>query len=197
MTGHTDSYVFKHAESAAEFEQIHAMNYATFVREIPQHPDSGDGRLVDKFHDRNLYFIALRGDRVVGMLAVNDQPPFSITSRLPEPSILTAPGLRPLEVRLLAVLPEERAGVVFTGLAWSVLQHVRCSGHTHLFISGFENRLPLYEGLGFQSLGPAVGPEGSRFVPMCLPVTRMEELHTSTSRRWSARREGLAGEAIP
>ena len=98
MTGHTNLYVYKRAESATEFEQIHAMNYATFVREIPQHQDSGDGRLVDKFHDRNLYFIALRGDKVVGMLAVNDQPPFSIVSRLPDPSILTAPGLRPLWV---------------------------------------------------------------------------------------------------
>ncbi len=195
MTDHTASYVFKHAESEAEFEQVHAMNYATFVREIPQHQDSGEGRLVDKFHDRNLYFIALRGERVVGMLAVNDQPPFSITSRLTDLSILTAPGMRPLEVRLLAVLPEERAGVVFIGLAWSVLQYVRCSGHTHLLISGFEKRQPLYEGLGFQTLGAAVGPEGSRFVPMCLPVTRMEELHARTSRRWSARRERLNGDA--
>lgn len=197
MTLHTNLYVYKRAESAAEFEQIHAINYATFVREIPQHRDSGEGRLVDKFHDRNLYFIALRGDKVVGMLAVNDQPPFSIASRLPDPSILTVRGLRPLEVRLLAVLPEERGGVVFAGLACSVLQHVRSSGHTHLFISGFENRLPLYEGLGFQALGAAVGPEGSRFVPMCLTVSRMKELHARTSGRWFARRERLTGDATP
>lgn len=180
----TGSYVFKRAESAAEFKQIHALNYATFVREIPQHDDPGDGRLVDKFHDKNLYFVALRGERVVGMLSLHDQPPFSIASRLPDPSILFAPEMRPLEVRLLAIEPDQRASTVFGGLAWSVLQHVQVTGHTHLFISGFEGRLSLYEGLGFEVIGPGVGPPESRFVPMCLPVPKMIERHARAARLW-------------
>jgi len=52
-------YTFKRAETVAEFEQIHALNYSTFVREIPQHEDPGDGRLVDKFHAENTYLICL------------------------------------------------------------------------------------------------------------------------------------------
>jgi hypothetical protein len=186
-------YVFKQADSAAEFEQIHALNYLTFVREIPQHDDPGGGRLVDKFHDKNRYFVALRGERVVGMLALNDQPPFSIASRLPDPTLLTAPGTRPLEIRLLAVLPEERSRAVFAGLAWTVLQYVRQSGHTHLFISGFEDRLSLYEGLGFQPVGEQVGPAGTRFVPMSLPVTRLEALHARAAGLWASRLERSGG----
>ena len=187
------SLAFKQADSAAEIEQIHALNHATFVREIPQHDDLGDGRLVDKFHDKNLYFVALRGERVVGMLSLHDQPPFSIASRLPDPAILSGPGIRPLEVRLLAIRPDERASTVFGGLAWSVLQHVRHSGHTHLFISGFEDRLSLYEGLGFEAIGPAVGPAEARFVPMCLPVARMEARHERSARLFSRRLERSAG----
>ena len=192
---HVGSYVFKQADSAAEFEQIHALNYATFVREIPQHDDPGDGRLVDKFHDKNLYFVALRGERVVGMLSLHDQPPFSIAGRLPDPTILSGPGIRPLEVRLLAVLPEERASTVFGGLAWSVLQFVRQSGHTHLFISGFEDRLSLYESLGFEAIGPPVGSAEARFVPMCLPVSRMEARHARAARLFANRLERSAGGA--
>ena len=192
---HVGSYVFKRADSAAEFEQIHALNYATFVREIPQHDDPGDGRLIDKFHDKNLYFVALRGERVVGMLSLHDQPPFSIASRLPDQALLFGPGIRPLEVRLLAIQPDQRASTVFGGLAWSVLQHVRQSGHTHLFISGFEDRLSLYEGLGFEPIGPAVGLPGTRFVPMCLPVSRMEARHARAARLFERHLEQSTGGA--
>jgi hypothetical protein len=82
---------------------------------------------------------------------------------------------------------------VFGGLAWSVLQHVRHSGHTHLFISGFEDRLSLYEGLGFEVIGPAVGPCGTRFVPMCLPGSRMEARHARSARLFAKRLERSAG----
>lgn len=181
----TGPYCFKRAESSSEIEQVHSLNYATFVREIPQHADPGIDRLVDKFHEKNVYFIALRDERVVGMLSVHDQPPFSVADRLPDPAMLGAPGIRPLEIRLLAVHSAERHGTVFAGLAWSVMRHVQQTGHTHLFISGFEERLSMYEGLGFKALGPAVGAPGARFVPMCLAAREMERLHAQLVNRWT------------
>ena len=69
-------YLFKQAETAEEIEQVHRMNYRTFVREIPQHQDTGQGRLVDKYHDRNTYFIAIVEGQLVGMLSVHDGRPF-------------------------------------------------------------------------------------------------------------------------
>ena len=75
-------YVFKCADTDAEFEQIHRLNYQTFVTEIPQHADTGAGLLVDKFHNKNAYFVVLKDNRVVGMVSGHDQAPFSVAERL-------------------------------------------------------------------------------------------------------------------
>src|ERR1700736_3332573 len=99
-------YVCKRGESRYEFEQIHRLNHRTFVGEIPQHPDPGDGKLIDKYHSKNAYLIVLRENRLVGMVSAHDQPPFSVAERLGEPEILVRQGTRPLEVRLLAIEPE-------------------------------------------------------------------------------------------
>src|SRR5438105_13996442 len=109
-------YLFKRADTRHEFEQIHRLNYETFVAEIPQHADPGDGRLVDKFHGKNCYFVALTEGRVIGMVSTHDQPPFSVADRLTDPSILERPGTRPLEVRLLAIEPARRNSTVVLGL---------------------------------------------------------------------------------
>ena len=109
-------YLVNRAATEAEFEQIHRLNYEAFVREVPQHHDLGTGRLVDKFNDKNLYLISLKGDDLAGMIAAHDQPPFSVADRLPGPNPFDGPGERPLEVRLLTVRPSYRRGPVFLGL---------------------------------------------------------------------------------
>src|SRR6516165_11866574 len=81
-------YVFKQADAKDEFEQIHRLNYQTFVGEIPQHADNGAGFLVDKFHTKNAYFIVLKDERLIAMVGVHDQPPFSVADRLSDPAIL-------------------------------------------------------------------------------------------------------------
>src|SRR5437773_2219822 len=124
-------YLFKRAETAEEVEQVHRLNYRTFVQEIPQHIDNGQGRLVDKYHDRNSYFIAVVDSRVVGMISVHDHPPFSIESRLPDPSIIRRPGMRPLEVRLLAIDPGERGKNIVGGLMYAMNAEARAKGYTH------------------------------------------------------------------
>jgi hypothetical protein len=177
-------YAFKRADCPGEFDQVHALNHATFVREIPQHDDPGDGRLVDKFHEKNVYFIALRDERVVGMVTLHDQPPFSVASRLPDPGALEATGVRPVEIRLLAIEPDERQGAVFGGLLWLVYQHVLQGQHSHLFISAFEERLNLYARLGFEALGPAVRSGQARFIPMCITVAQMAERHSRLVGLW-------------
>ena len=48
-----DSLVFKVASEAWEFEQIHELNYQTFVHEIPQHQQNETQKLVDKYHEEN------------------------------------------------------------------------------------------------------------------------------------------------
>jgi aspartate aminotransferase-like enzyme len=166
-------YVFKRAETSQEFEQIHRLNHRTFVGEIPQHPDPGNGVLIDKFHNKNAYLIVLREGRVVGMVSAHDQPPFSVAERLREPDILQRQGTRPLEVRLLAIEPEERNSTMFFGLIWSLYEYARSHRYTHLFISGVEERLALYQRLGFVALGPAVASGKASFVPMVLTIGQL------------------------
>jgi aspartate aminotransferase-like enzyme len=182
-------YIFKMAETEQELDQVHRLNYRTFVDEIPQHADTGTGVLVDKFHDKNSYLIALRGGTVVGMLSVHDRPPFSVAGRLPDPQILERPGTKPLEVRLLAIEPAERNSTMFFGLVWFFYRHAQAGGYSHLFISGIEDRVDLYRRIGFKPLGPAVGSGKAVFVPMVLDVSEMPERMLRLKQLWETRIE--------
>jgi aspartate aminotransferase-like enzyme len=187
-------YLFKRAETAEEFEQIHRLNYRTFVHELRQHADNGQGLLVDKYHDRNIYFIAVTQGRVVGMLSVHDEPPFSIESRLPDPTVLKKPGMRILEVRLLAIEPGERKTVVLAGMIYTMNEFAREGGYTHYVISGVTNQVQLYKHIGFEALGPAVGDGAASFVPMMTTLERVETQMKRSKMLWERR---LAREAVP
>jgi predicted N-acetyltransferase YhbS len=162
-------YSFKRAETDDDFEQIHRLNYRTFVEELGQHPPTGGGRLVDKFHEKNVYFVALTAGQAVGMISAHDQAPFSIADRLVEPALLDRPGIKPLEVRLLAVEHEHRAGLVLAGLLWSMFEFAN-RRYTDVFISGVVERAGMYERLGFRALGPAVRCGMAEFIPMSLKL---------------------------
>jgi aspartate aminotransferase-like enzyme len=168
-------YLFKWAETANEYEQIHSLNYRTFVGEIPQHPDTGTGTLIDKFHHKNRYLISLKEGRVVGMVSAHDEPPFSIADRLSDPSQIQKPGMRPIEVRLMAIEPAERNTSMFVGFVWALYTHAQATAHTHIVISGVHGRVEMYERLGFVALGPAVPCGQAAFVPMMLTVGQIPE----------------------
>ena len=102
-------------------------------------------------------------------------------------SILTQPGTRPLEVRLLAVEPEERRSSVFFGLIYTLYDYAVGNGHTHLFISGVEERLDLYEQLGFVPIGAAVRSGKASFVPMVLKVGQLPIRIERMKHLWAGR----------
>jgi aspartate aminotransferase-like enzyme/predicted N-acetyltransferase YhbS len=182
-------YLFKRAETDQEFDQIHRLNFRTFVDEIPQHQDTGNGRLVDKFHDKSVYFIVVRDGRVMGMVSSHDQPPFSVAERLTDPGILQRPGIRPMEVRLLAIEPDIRNSTVFFGLLWSLYENARANGYTHVYISGLKERVPLYQRLGFQPLGPAVASGQALFVPMVLTMGQLPDKLLRVKQLWETHME--------
>ena len=76
------SFIYKIAETALEFEQIHELNYRTFAEEIPQHDQNESRKLVDKFHDENTYIICKKDNRVVGMIAIRSERPFSLDGKI-------------------------------------------------------------------------------------------------------------------
>ena len=169
------TFIFKRAETPEEFRQVHELNYRTFVEEIGEHPENREQMLVDKFHDRNIYFIAKRAGLVVGMIAVHDQPPFSTTERLSDPELLEALGGPFLEVRLFALEPTLRGRTTVVGILWPVLRYATLKGYSHLLISGVTDRVGMYRRLGFRPLGPAVPKGRAAFVPMAASVRVMSE----------------------
>src|SRR3974377_1520576 len=92
--------VFKFATEDWEIEQIHRLNYKTFVEEIPQHQAAPTHRLVDKFHRQNTYLICLCGGKLAGMLAVRGERPFSLDQKLEQLDSYLPPGRRICEIRL-------------------------------------------------------------------------------------------------
>lgn len=170
-----EDYEFKIAETGEEFCQIHQLNYQTFVQEIPQHSDTGTGALVDKFHEKNTYIICVKGGQLVGMLCYHDEAPFSAASRMNDPSILDRPNLRLLEVRLMTVVPEERNGLVLPGLLWALHLHALKNGYTHYLISSISTQRKLHRTLGFELLGPDIGPPEASYAAMMAPVEKVDQ----------------------
>ena len=167
-------YRIKFAESAAEREQLHRLNYATFVEEIPQHAPNPERLLVDRFDAENEYVIALAGgDEVIGMLALRARRPFSLDQKLEHLDAYLPPHRSLCELRLLAVRREHRHKALFRDLIAFTAAHCVAAGHDLAVISGTTRQLALYRHLGFEPFGPLVGAAGAQFQPMFLAVEQL------------------------
>jgi aspartate aminotransferase-like enzyme len=177
---------FKEAKTAEEIEQIHRLNHRIFAEEIRQHPQTSDGRLIDRYHDCNRYFIASERGVLAGMISAHDGPNFSVARRLKDPAALSS--LRaPLEIRLLAILPEFRNRSVLAGLFWQVFDYARAHDYSDLLISGIVDRLPMYEKIGFSPMGPPVPDGTASFVPMRISLESAPPEFCSRSRLYGSR----------
>ncbi|MDH4325297.1 MAG: aminotransferase class V-fold PLP-dependent enzyme [Betaproteobacteria bacterium] len=164
-------YRIKLAETPAEREQVHRLNYATFVEEIPQHAPNSERRLVDRFDAENEYAIALDGlGEVIGMLALRARRPFSLDQKL-ERLDDYLPSHRSLcELRLLAVRREHRHRVLLRDLVAFTTRRCVEAGHDLAVISGTTRQLALYRHLGFEPFGPRVGSAEAQYQPMVLSL---------------------------
>jgi aspartate aminotransferase-like enzyme len=169
------SLQFKVATEEWELEQVHELNYRTFVEEIPQHQSTSTPRLVDKFHAENTYLVCLRGNQVVGMVAARGRRPFSLDQKLPNLDAYLPPGRRACEIRLLSVQKEFRNGQVFRGLTALMWQFGTEHGYDLGVISGTTRQQRLYRHLGFVPFGPQVGKGDAMFQPMYLTLEKFEK----------------------
>jgi aspartate aminotransferase-like enzyme len=169
------SLQFKVASEDWEFEQIHQLNYQTFVEEIPQHQPSGTPRLVDKFHNENTYLICVANQRIVGMIAARGRRPFSLDQKLPNLDSYLPPGRRTCEIRLLSVEKAYRNGQVFRGLTALMWQYGLEHGYDLGVISGTTRQQRLYRHLGFVPFGPLLGSGEATFQPMYLTLENFEK----------------------
>ena len=159
---------FKVATDHGELEQIHRLNYRTFVEEIPQHAPNADRELVDRFDHENAYVVCRRGERVLGMIAVRGTRPFSLDARIENLDSFLPPDRSICEIRLLAVEPEHRTGVIFRGLVTELMAYCLRAGYDTVVISGTTRQLKLYRHLGFVAFGPLVGTGDAMYQPMYL-----------------------------
>lgn len=161
---------YKIADQQHEFEAIHRLNYRTFVEEIPQHPPNAARRLVDRFHDENVYAICTSGDELVGMVAGRCVRPFSLDAKLGNLDHYLPSHVKAVEIRLLAVEPMHRHQPVFARLVVQLARHFRSRGCDLAVISGTVRQLELYGHLGFQQFGPLVGSPDAQYQPMYLTL---------------------------
>jgi hypothetical protein len=166
--------VFKVAGEDYEFEQIHRLNYRTFVEEIPQHAVSNSRRLVDKFHTENTYLICLSGRTLAGTMAVRGTRPFSLDQKLPDLDAYLPAGRRICEIRLLAIEKEFRGARVLPGLLALLWRYGLENGYGLAIISGTTRQLKLYRHIGFMPFGPLVGSGDALFQPMCITLEAFE-----------------------
>jgi len=169
--------VFKFATEDWEFEQIHQLNYRTFAEEIPQHQKSAAQRLVDKFHAENTYLICLCDQKLVGMLAVRGNRPFSLDQKLPHLDSHLPTGRKVCEIRLLAIEKRfrgARGGQVLSGILALLWQHGVEKVYDLAIISGTTRQAKLYQHLGFVPFGPLVGTGEAQFQPMYVTLETFE-----------------------
>jgi aspartate aminotransferase-like enzyme/ribosomal protein S18 acetylase RimI-like enzyme len=161
---------YKIADLESEFEAVHQLNYQTFVEEIPQHAPNAARRLVDRFHDDNVYAICLADDELVGMVAGRCARPFSLDFKVPDLDSYLPRHSRAAEIRLLAVKPGYRHQPVFARLVVQLARHFRSLECDLAVISGTVRQLELYEHLGFHRFGPLVGSADALYQPMYLTL---------------------------
>jgi GNAT superfamily N-acetyltransferase len=180
-------YRFKLAATPEEFDGLRRLNHRIFAGEVGQHEPNPDGVLVDRFEGQSQYVIAIVEDEVAGMVAVHDQPPFSIEQRLADPAVLEAWPAPRLEVRLLAIDPAHRNRMVLAGLLGRVIEYAQAAGYATLLISGIAGRVEMYRRLGFVDLGPPVPSGAAAFVPMALRVAELPAAVRRDISRWRRR----------
>jgi aspartate aminotransferase-like enzyme/GNAT superfamily N-acetyltransferase len=188
--------VYKPATEPWELEQIHRLNYATFVEEIPQHAANGARRLVDRFDGENTYFVCRRGERVLGMIAVRGARPWSLDAKLPDVDRHLPDGRRFCEIRLLAIDAEHRGGPILRGLMSEVMSYALRHDFTGAVISGTVRQRRLYEHLGFVPFGPLVGSGDALYQPMYITVDALRDLRVPFEPGRAARAEGAPGAPV-
>lgn len=159
-------YLIKTADTEAEFDLIHQLNYKTFVDEIPQNERNENGRLIDRFHLENTYLIVMDGEHLAGMVAVRGKRPFSLDQKIQDLDSYLPEDRNVCEIRLLAVEKQYRGGQVFFLIMKQLVAYCLMMGYDYAVISGTTRQQKLYRHLGFQPFHPPVGKEGAYFIPM-------------------------------
>jgi hypothetical protein len=166
----SSTVVFKVASETWEFEQIHKLNYQTFVDEIPQHQPNAQCRLVDRFHGQDTYLIAVCGRQLLGMISLRDTRPLSLDEKLGDLENFLPAFDSILEYRLLAIREDSRHTLIFKGIMKKAFDMAFERAFDIAVISATTRQTRLYRHLGFKPFGPLVGTPGAHYQPMYIDL---------------------------
>jgi GNAT superfamily N-acetyltransferase len=183
MTTNKKRLTYRIAERP-DFDAIHALNYESFVEEIPQHAPNPQRRLIDRFHAANTYVICLADNHLVGMVCGRCERPFSLDQKLPNLDFYLPRHQKAVEIRLLAVVPAYRKTAVFSALMSRLARHFMDQRCDLALISGTVRQLKLYRHLGFEAFGDLVGHADASYQPMYLTLDALRARSVS-GRRWT------------
>lgn len=170
-----DKFIYKIANTTEEYAAIHALNYETFVEEIPQHESNIQKQLIDKFHQENTYIIAKNDQELVGMLALRGKRPFSLDQKIPDLDSYLPEKKKICEIRLLSIKSNYRQGPVFFGLSEKLLEVCLAQSYDYCIISGTTRQIKLYQHIGFIPFYQLVGKEGAYYQPMYLTLENLQK----------------------
>ena len=167
--------ILKQANELHEFLQIHQLNYKTFVEEIPHHQPNSEKSLIDKFHNRNKYIVAKKGEQVIGMVCYITNRPFSLDTKVDHLDKYIPEHTKLAEIRLLSVHYEQRKATVAYRLLQHLCQELIKENVDAAVISGTTRQLRLYARMGFTPFGPLVGTPGAQYQPMYITLTNLRD----------------------
>jgi hypothetical protein len=158
-----------------EFEQIHKLNYETFVEEIPQHHVNDEKKLVDKFHEKNKYIIAKKDENVIAMISYTLERPFSLDKKLVDLDSYLPSFKKIAEVRLLAVDRSQRKTMTTYLLLKKLCEELIEHDVDIAVISGTTRELKLYNKIGFKPFANLVGSDGALYQPMYITLNDLRD----------------------
>ena len=167
--------IIKSPTSKHEFEQLFQLNYRTFAEEIPQYSKRENQKLVDRFHSKNNYLIAVDRTKVIGMISYNTERPFSLDEKGAPLDAIIRKGSHVAEIRLLAVDKRWRKTLVTFRLLQHLVKELIQQNVSMGVISATTRELNFYKKIGFLPFGQRVGKPDAYFQPMYICVNTLKK----------------------
>ncbi len=160
--------------SQAEFDKIHELNHQVFADEIPQHAKRADGRLVDAFHEKNTYVVAMEGEELVGMVCYNAERPFSLDKKMSNLDSYLPAHHKLVEIRLFSVKKNRRKEGIAIALLKTLIPSLIAQGYDLGVISASLKELELYNNIGAVAFGEIVGTKEVPYQPLYFHVRNLK-----------------------
>ncbi len=182
-TEHTEtSPLVVKVASQEEFDKIHQFNHETFADEIPQHQKREDGKLVDAFHEKNTYIVALEGDDLVGMVCYNAVRPFSLDKKMDNLDAYLPPHNNLVEIRLFAVKKNKRKQGIAIAMLKQLIPSLISRGYDLGVISASLKELELYHNIGAVPFASLVGTKEVPYQPLYFHINNLKGAFKVTDR---------------